>query len=366
MIPHQYFKAMKTTAKMIAIVILLGAGSCLMTEKAQAHGWNHNEVFYHELSPYGTWIDSPEYGSVWIPNVAPGFHPYGTSGYWASTVYGWTWVSFYPWGWAPFHYGRWYYDDWYGWVWIPGNEWGPAWVSWRHCDGYYGWAPLAPGFHFSMTFNIHIDVPVNHWVFVPGRHFGERYQERYHMGRLDNDRLYNRSNPIVTTSMDNERNTRFFSGPEVREIRKATGRDFKPVAVSEKNSAGQTIRNERMEIYRPKVDENSVRAKKTRLVEKYVPSSERNMRSEKPAQYGRKPAERQMQAPKSNHNESVKPGKERTNGQPAKRQYSKPVKTDRTRELAESNYPAQNLKAEHQLKPDNRSRINRGIDRTPK
>jgi hypothetical protein len=331
---------MKTTAKMIALVFLLGAGSWLMTEKAQAHGWAHYEVFYHELSPYGTWIESPEYGSVWIPNVAPGFHPYGTSGYWASTVYGWTWVSFYPWGWAPFHYGRWYYDDWYGWVWVPGNEWGPAWVSWRHCDGYYGWAPLAPGFHFSMTFNIHNDVPVNHWVFVPGRHFGERYQERYHMGRLDNDRLYDRSNPIVTTSMDNERNTRFFSGPEVREIRKVTGRDFKPVAVSEKNSAGQTIRNERMEIYRPKMDENAKRIEKSRPGERYSPAPEQSKRYETPARENVKTKERQMRLPNNSHNTNVHTNKEFLKEQPAQRQYSNLVKTNKSGGVADKKKPA--------------------------
>jgi hypothetical protein len=357
---------MKTTAKMIAIVILLGAGSWLMTEKAQAHGWAHYEVFYHELSPYGTWIDSPEYGYVWIPNVAPGFHPYGTSGYWANTIYGWTWVSFYPWGWAPFHYGRWYYDDWYGWAWVPGNEWGPAWVSWRHCDGYYGWAPLTPGFHFPMSFNMHINVPVNHWVFVPGRHFGERYQERYHMGRWDNDRLYHRSNPIVTTSVDNERNTRFFSGPEVREIRKETGRDFKPVAVSEKNNAGQTIRNERMEIYRPKVDGNAVRAEKTRLVEKYAPSPERNMRSEKPPQYSRKPADRVMQADKNTRQGNTINKNERPNRQPSQRHYSDQEKYSKRGELAERKTLAPNQNAGQNHKVENRSNVIHGNDRHQK
>jgi hypothetical protein len=48
------------------------------------------------------------------------------------------------WGWAPFHYGRWFLHDDYGWLWVPGTEWAPAWVDWRHGDGWVGWAPLPP------------------------------------------------------------------------------------------------------------------------------------------------------------------------------------------------------------------------------
>jgi len=333
---------MKTTAKLIAIVILLGAGIWLTTEKAQAHRWTHYEVFYQELSPYGTWINSPQYGYVWVPDVSPGFHPYSTSGYWVNTFYGWTWVSFYPWGWAPFHYGRWYYDDWYRWVWVPGNEWGPAWVSWSYYDGYYGWAPLSPGFHFSMTFNMHFDIPSHHWVFVHGRHFGDRHQEHYYMGRRDNDRLYHHSRPITTTSSDNERNTRFFNGPEVKEIRKATGRDFNPVAIREKENAGQTIRNERMEIYRPKVDRTAVRAEKEKPVERYSPARVRNNRSEIPVKYNSEPAERQTLMSKNTRNDNVKPGNERLNRQSTQRQYSDPVKAERRMEPADRKKPETN------------------------
>src|ERR1700749_3701227 len=65
-----------------------------------------NQVFYDELSPYGQWIDYPDYGYVWQPNVDADFRPYETNGYWAYSDYGWTWVSNYSWGWATFHYGR--------------------------------------------------------------------------------------------------------------------------------------------------------------------------------------------------------------------------------------------------------------------
>ena len=85
-----------------------------------------DQVFYDELSPYGTWVNYPDYGYVWVPDAGSDFRPYATNGYWTYTDYGWTWVSNYIWGWAPFHYGRWFYDDYYGWAWVPGNEWAPA------------------------------------------------------------------------------------------------------------------------------------------------------------------------------------------------------------------------------------------------
>ena len=110
------------------------------------------QVFYDQLSPYGQWIDYPNYGYVWIPDAGSDFAPYSTRGHWIITDYGFTWVSDYDWGWAPFHYGRWDYDNYYGWFWIPDNEWGPAWVSWRRADGYYGWEPMGPGISINISF----------------------------------------------------------------------------------------------------------------------------------------------------------------------------------------------------------------------
>jgi hypothetical protein len=101
--------------------------------------------FRAPLEPYGEWIESPTYGTAWIPYAtAAGWRPY-TTGQWLSTNHGWMWLADEPWGWAAFHYGRWTLEERLGWVWIPGNSWAPAWVAWRHGQGYVGWAPLAPG-----------------------------------------------------------------------------------------------------------------------------------------------------------------------------------------------------------------------------
>ena len=107
--------------------------------------------FHPALDPYGTWVDDPTYGTVWVPNrdvVGDDFEPYVTAGHW---VYddddGYIWISDYEWGWAPYHYGRWVWVDGTGWVWIPGRVYAGAWVEWRTGDeeyAYVGWAPLPP------------------------------------------------------------------------------------------------------------------------------------------------------------------------------------------------------------------------------
>jgi hypothetical protein len=104
------------------------------------------DSFRMQLAPYGTWMDVAGYGLCWRPSVAmtdPYWRPYCDQGHWMYTADGWFWQSDSPWGDIVFHYGRWYRDS-RGWVWVPGYDWAPAWVCWRHADGYCGWAPLPP------------------------------------------------------------------------------------------------------------------------------------------------------------------------------------------------------------------------------
>ena len=137
---------------MLVLSVLTGCSPLVITyqpsDNQPQQGYNDpqqtNQVFYDELSPYGQWIDYPDYGYVWQPNVDQDFRPYDTNGYWVYTDYGWTWASNFSWGWAPFHYGNWFYDDGYGWLWKPGQQWAPAWVTWGQSGDYYGWAPAPP------------------------------------------------------------------------------------------------------------------------------------------------------------------------------------------------------------------------------
>src|SRR6185312_3252471 len=72
-----------------------------------------------DLSAYGSWSDSPDYGQVWYPQVSSGWVPY-RDGHWAYVApWGWTWIDDNPWGFAPSHYGRWV-EIGGRWAWTPG------------------------------------------------------------------------------------------------------------------------------------------------------------------------------------------------------------------------------------------------------
>jgi hypothetical protein len=148
--------------------------------------------FQEALSPYGRWVDTPEYGRVWVPsNVDARWRPY-TNGRWVYTEQGWTFVSFDPWGWAPFHYGRWLYYPLYGWSWLPGYQWAPAWVSWRYGGGYVSWAPLGPVGVAVAYYNTpslwvavrgpHFHRPLVHGYFVPTVRIGHVFRTTYFAG----------------------------------------------------------------------------------------------------------------------------------------------------------------------------------------
>jgi hypothetical protein len=135
------------------------------------------ETFDDALSPYGRWVDTPDYGRVWVPaGVAQDWQPY-TDGQWVDTAYGWSFLASVPWGWATFHYGRWGFGPRMGWYWVPGYRWAPAWVAWRHANGFAAWSPLAPrGYRYGRSWpgwvavpHAHFAQPIRRWALPPNR-----------------------------------------------------------------------------------------------------------------------------------------------------------------------------------------------------
>jgi hypothetical protein len=65
-----------------------------------------------EAPAQGQWINTAEYGWIWVPasatTVAYGDVPYT---YLYTPVSGWTWYAS-PWGWGPYHYGAWVGHPW--------------------------------------------------------------------------------------------------------------------------------------------------------------------------------------------------------------------------------------------------------------
>ncbi|MBO0938341.1 hypothetical protein J2I47_17450 [Fibrella sp. HMF5335] len=208
--------------------------------------------FYANLSPYGQWVQTPEYGTVWIPNAGPDFQPYASNGHWVVTEYGNTWVSDYPWGWAPFHYGRWYQDRYRGWAWVPGNDWGPAWVSWRSGGGYYGWAPLGPG----LNVNVNITIPAPYWTFVPQAYITSPRLYSYCVPR---QRVYNvYQSTTIINNIYRVNNREYAYGPRREEIEQVTRRSVPVYRVENAGRPGRDeVRGDVVGIYRPNEGRNS-------------------------------------------------------------------------------------------------------------
>jgi hypothetical protein len=248
---------MKSKIKVLLLFLAVCFASAAYPQKVSAQQPNLSfQVFYDELSPFGEWVNYPNWGFVWIPDAGSDFVPYSTDGHWILTDYGWTWASDYSWGWAPFHYGRWDFDHYYGWFWIPGNEWGPAWVSWRRAEGYYGWEPMEPGISLSASFGRGYDSHNDHWIFVRDRDIDRPDINNYYVGRVDQDRIVRRSSVINNTYTDNRRQTTYISGPARDDVQKVAGRQVKPVAIQEYNKPGQVVSNGNFRIYRPVVVNN--------------------------------------------------------------------------------------------------------------
>ncbi len=232
----------------IALGLLLSFGT---TEKVMAQYDDVSlQTFYDELSPYGTWINDPQYGYVWRPDVDQrDFRPYYSNGRWAMTEYGNTWVSNYDWGWAPFHYGRWMHNKYNNWVWIPGTVWGPAWVNWRSGGDHYGWAPMGPSINININIGGRYITPDYYWNFIPARNIYSYNYPRYYSGR---NRVYIQNTIIINNTYVRNNNT-YYSGPRASDIRRATNQDVRVYDVARTtNRGGNRMESNQVNVYTPR------------------------------------------------------------------------------------------------------------------
>ena len=179
------------------------------------------EAFVTRLTPYGKWVETPEYGRVFVPNAqaqSADWRPY-VAGRWVYTDWGWTWASEEPFGWATYHYGRWYNRVGLGWYWVPGRVWGPAWVSWRWNAGYIAWAPMGPRRYVWAA-----NSP--YWVAVHGNHFTSPVRTVVIAPRLSVG-IVAQTRPL---SGAYARQNRGFYGPPVDHVSRVTGQQIRPVA----------------------------------------------------------------------------------------------------------------------------------------
>lgn len=216
-------------------------------------------IFYDSLAPYGEWVEMQDYGWSWAPRVERGWRPY-TRGQWVMTDYGWFWDSDERFGWATYHYGRWVNDRYYGWVWVPGTEWAPAWVSWRHGNGYTGWAPLPP----RATWQTHVGLSIggleidafigaDDYAFVPDRAFVDRGVYQRVLPPMRNVTIINVTNNVTNYTVVNERVVN--GGIAVANVERAVGRRVpRARAVDvDRADAPRRARADEVAIFRPQV-----------------------------------------------------------------------------------------------------------------
>jgi hypothetical protein len=200
--------------------------------------------FYDPLAANGAWVNVGSYGRCWHPaRVEAGWRPYA-DGHWEWTDCGWYWASDEPWGWACYHYGSWIDDPGYGWVWIPGTEWAPAWVTWRQGPDYIGWAPCGPGGSV---------LAASFFVFADIHHFRDHLRPGSLI--VNDTRVISRTKVInnitrETRDFDGTRQRVVVNrGPGVDPIQRATGAKFSPQPIRE--IARQTPAPETMQHSRP-------------------------------------------------------------------------------------------------------------------
>jgi hypothetical protein len=208
---------------------------CMARDQSEEHSAsakyvNPGVVGSDDLDQYGTWSETPDYGSVWAPTgVAPDWAPY-TYGQWSYIgPWGWTWVDAYPWGFAPFHYGRWVWWN-GGWGWAPGpygyRPWySPAMVAWWGGPGWglgfgfgfgfgggFGWCPLGwgepffPWYHAGPGYfrNINIrNTRINNFNRISNNYFHNGGQPLYGHNGVGMPRFATTHNGLTAMSRNN-------------------------------------------------------------------------------------------------------------------------------------------------------------------
>jgi len=336
---------MKKIAKTItALIVILSLLIVAPGNKAKAQfGISISlQTFYSELSPYGQWVDDPQYGYIWIPDAEPGFRPYYSRGHWAMTSYGAMWVSNYSWGWAPFHYGRWVYTSYYGWVWIPDTIWGPAWVSWRWGGDYCGWAPLGPGINLSISFGNGYSVPNDWWVFVPQRYCLSASFYNYRIAPERNI-TYIRNTTIINNTYVNN-NITYVAGPRINDIERATGNKISVYNVANVSRPGKTsLQGNAVRTYRPQITKGNAKPPAVVTRDQFTKNKEQRnagvLRNNAPGRI-RQQEKKQIQELEQNNNRQVMPERRQQTNQPPQQMES--------RQMSQQNNNRQVMPERHQ------------------
>jgi hypothetical protein len=247
----------------LALMVVLEVLCAPVSAQPYSHQGSGTQVdvslFYDGLAPYGDWVEMPEHGWSFAPHVDRGWRPY-TRGQWIMTDDGWYWDSDERFGWATYHYGRWADDPRYGWVWIPGSEWAPAWVSWRHGNGYTGWAPLPPRATWQSHVGLNIGgldidafIGARDYAFVQDRSFVDRGVYQRVLPPAQNVTIINVTNNVTNYTVVNQRVVN--GGIDVVNVERAAGRHVPRARTIEVDRADgpRRARADEIAVFRPEV-----------------------------------------------------------------------------------------------------------------
>lgn len=238
---------MKILRNSLAAAVVLTVGVVLVSRRLTAQTAVAPTIEIQATSDFdaplqsdGTWVDDQTYGRCFRPSeVASDWEPY-CDGQWVSTDAGWYWDSDEPWAWACYHYGTWVDNPGFGWIWVPGMQWAPAWVDWRIGGGYVGWAPCAPA---------GVAVAPASFAFVAAGHFGGPV---HRSGLTFNNQTIIRGAPLAASSHQMRTVSGFARpiamnrGPAPATIEKATGRSVTAVSIQDEvrsHPAPKTLKN---------------------------------------------------------------------------------------------------------------------------
>ena len=258
--------------------------------------------FYDTLSPYGTWVEIPDYGWCWRPTVvlySSAWQPYGDHGHWVYTDCGWYWISDYSWGWAAFHYGRWFHHPRWGWCWWPDTIWAPSWVYWRYSDDYCGWAPLPPRCYYrqgvGLIYNgavvsggFDFGLSVSCFTFVPTRDFCDLHPWRHRVEAREVTQIYNHTTVINNLGVNHT--AIINNGIPPQRIAAVTGIAIHPVSIHD--TTGPVPRGEQLGR-----DGQTLMVSRPHFVTNAGSSPNSGFQSPHPA-----PASNRIQTPMPNHN----------------------------------------------------------------
>lgn len=202
----------------LVILIAVGCMGCVPGQYGMSAGFSYNNVTDSDyLAQYGVWVNIPNFGMCWQPEVVAGWQPF-FYGHWAWSNNGWAWVSYEPFGDLVYHYGYWDYQEPYGWFWVPGNVWSPARVEWYTFGDYCAWAPLPPPNVFWP--DPWIRFQTNVWLVVGFNDF------------LDDDIGHHRFEGRIERPVYGGREVVDRRAPDMRFVEQRTGRTIQPIRIA--------------------------------------------------------------------------------------------------------------------------------------